>query len=95
MKKDIFETYLNRVIRIMNIDKDVVFKRTKKRESTESRQILYWVCDQRPIQHIYIQKYMQEYGYNTELSEINYAINAVNKKIEEDADYSIILNKII
>lgn len=95
MKKEIFNTYVNRVCRIMNIDKEVIFSRSKKRECTEARQILYWVCNERPIQQVSIVKYMNDNGYNAKGSEVNYGVSVVNKNISEDADYSIIINKII
>ena len=95
MKKEIFNTYVNRVCRIMNIDRDTLFSRTKKRESTEARQILYWVCTERPIKQVDIVKYMNENGYGAKGSEVNYGVSSINKKMEQDADYSIIVNKII
>lgn len=95
MKKEIFNTYLNRVLRIMNIDKEMLLSRSKKRSATESRQILFWLCEQRPIKTVYIKEYMEELGYDASYSEISYGIKSVEKKMTEDADYSIILNKII
>lgn len=95
MKQEIFNTYVNRVLRIMNIDKEILFSRSKKREATEARQILVWLCEQRPIRRVFIKKYMEENGYNISYNDISYCIKSIDSKIENDADYSIILNKII
>jgi len=95
MNREIFNTYVNRVLRAMSIDKEVLFSRSKKREATESRQILVWLCEQRPIKRVFIKNYMEENGYNISYNDISYCVKSIDNKIANDADYSIILNKII
>ena len=63
MKKGIFEQYANAIASQFHLTMDQMFDRTKKREIVDARQMLYYLCMERPIRISYIQRFMEEQGY--------------------------------
>ncbi len=87
MKHDVFNQYVERVADLFNISKEDIFSKSKKREFVDARHLVYYLCSKRPMQVTYIQKYMNEAGYDIKHSSIIHGISAVEQKIAEDKDY--------
>lgn len=91
MKQDVFNQYVDRVSELFSIPKAEIFSKNKKRELVDARHLIYYLCAKRPMQITYIQKYMNEAGYDIKHSSIIHGISEVSKKMEEDKDYVAIV----
>ena len=87
MKKEIFNHYVNAVAKRFDITQEEMFAKTKKRESVDARQLLYYLCISRPMRVSYVEKFLQEIGFPASRSAIIHGSNVVKKMIEEDTDY--------
>lgn len=94
MKHDVFNQYVERVADLFNISKEDIFSKSKKREFVDARHLVYYLCSKRPMQVTYIQKYMNEAGYDIKHSSIIHGITAVEQKIAEDKDYVSIVKDV-
>tara|TARA_B110000046_G_scaffold25083_1_gene24347 strand:- start:31346 stop:31651 length:306 start_codon:yes stop_codon:yes gene_type:complete len=87
MKKEIFDKYSQAVATQFHLTLDEMFSKTKRQDIVEARQILYYLCKERPIRVSFIQRFLQENGYNITHSNIMYGYNQAKKMIEQDSDY--------
>jgi chromosomal replication initiator protein len=87
MKQDVFNQYVERVADLFGISKEDIFSKSKKREYVDARHLVYYLCSKRPMQIMYIQKFMNEAGYDIKHSSIIHGISAVEQKIAQDKDY--------
>jgi chromosomal replication initiation ATPase DnaA len=94
MKEDVFNQFVERVLDLFGITREELFLKSKKRNLVDARQLVYYLCSKRPIQVMYIQKFMEDNGYSVSHSSIIHGINVMNKKVEEDKDYKTIANEI-
>jgi chromosomal replication initiation ATPase DnaA len=94
MKREIFKQYAEHIATVFNIDKELLFTKTKKREVVDARFFLYYMCYTRYMKLIYIQEYMGEMGYNITHPTIIYGISQIEKRVENDIDYRRIAKKI-
>lgn len=94
MKQDVFDQYVDRVCDLSGISRELMFDRSKRRELSDARFLLYYLCHRRRIKPCYIEKYMKDNGYVITHSTIIHGIKAVNKKVEEDSDYASIVRDI-
>jgi chromosomal replication initiation ATPase DnaA len=94
MKHDVFNQYVERVADLFGINKDDIFSKSKKRELVDARHLVYYLCAKRPMQITYIQKYMNEAGYEIKHSSIIHGISAVKQKIAGDKDYVSIVKEV-
>lgn len=94
MKHDVFNQYVERVTDLFDIKKDDFFSKSKKRELVDARHLVYYLCSKRPMQVSYIQKYMNEAGYDIKHSSIIHGILAVEQKITEDKDYVAVVKEV-
>lgn len=94
MKHDVFNQYVERVADLFGVSKDDIVSKSKKKELVDARHLLYYLCSKRPMQITYIQRYMNEAGYETKHSSIIYGIASVEQKIAEDKDYVTIVKDI-
>ena len=94
MKHDVFNQYVERVSDLFGISKDEIFSNSKKRELVDARHLVYYLCSKRPMQVTYIQKYMNEAGYDIKHSSIIHGISAVEQKIAEDKDYVSVVKEV-
>ena len=62
MKKDIFDNYAIAIAKQFHLTLDQMFDKTKKIEMVDARQMLYYLCMERPIRISYIQRFMEEKG---------------------------------
>lgn len=94
MKHDVFNQYVDRVCDLFSISKEEIFSKSKKREIVDARHLIYYLCSKRPMQIMYIQKYMNEAGYDIKHSSIIHGISVVEKRILDDKDYITIFKEI-
>jgi chromosomal replication initiator protein len=94
MKQEVFNQYVDRVVDLFGITKEAFFSKTKKREVVDARQLIYYLCAKRPMQIIYIERYMNEGGYDIKHSSIIHGISAVEKRIAEDKDYVSVVKEV-
>ncbi len=47
MKRKIFDKYVGVVEDVLEISKDDIFTKTRKRENVEARDLLFYLCSQR------------------------------------------------
>ena len=95
MKTTIFNQYVDKVCFLFNVDREVLFSKTTRRDLVDARQLLYYLCSQRPMRLVYIQEYMSDNGYEINHSSIHHGISVVKKKMETDKDYIIEVNHIV
>ena len=94
MKKDIFNQYVSKVCELFGIEPDDLIKKTKHRNIVDARQLLFFLCDKRQIQKIYIEKWMNDAGFTIGHSTIIYGINRVKDRMRGDNDYVSIVKDI-
>ncbi len=98
MKTKIFNQYVDKVCYLFNLDSELLFTKTKRRDVVDARHLLYYLCSVRPMRLVYIQEYMAENGYNINHSSIHHGISQIKEKLEGDKDYietiSNILNEV-
>jgi chromosomal replication initiator protein len=94
MKHEVFNQYVERVVNLFGITKEAFFSKTKKREVVDARQLIYYLCAKRPMQITYIERYMNESGYEIKHSTIIHGISAVEKRIAEDKDYVSVVKEV-
>ena len=87
MKKDIFDTYAIAIAKQFHLTLDQMFTKTKKREIVDARQILYYLCMERPIRISYIQRFMEEQGYSVCHSTIIHGYKKAKALIDADKDF--------
>ena len=94
MKLDVFNQYVDRVSDLFGIDRETLFSRSKQRHIQDARQLLYYLCRNRQMQSIIIQKYMSDNGVSIFNNSIANGIKKVQIKIEQDKDYQTIIKEI-
>jgi chromosomal replication initiation ATPase DnaA len=88
MKKEIFNKYVEAVAKTFGITEEELFENTKKRETVDARQIIYWLCSDRNMSVGYIQNYLLGKGFGVSHSTIIHGKRRANNLIEEDIDLS-------
>ena len=94
MKKDIFDRYAQAIAKQFHLTLDQMFTKTKKREIVDARQILYYLCMERPIRISYIQRFMEESGHDICHSTIIHGYKKAKELIDNDQDFQDVVNKI-
>ena len=94
MKEKIFNFYANSIAEQFNISLEELYTQTKKSHIVDARQLLYWLCIQRPIKKSYIQTFLKENGYKVSHSTLIYGYRQAKKLIESDQDFKAMVNTI-
>ncbi len=94
MKRTIFNNYVKAVSDRFGITKEQMFEKTKKRELVDARQILYYLCSERPITIGYIQTYMKDAGFPVSHSTIIHGIKRATELVNNDPDLAHMMNNI-
>jgi len=94
MKQEIFNRYVDEVIKIFNISREQFFTKNKKRNISESRQVVYYLCYKRPMAISSIEHYMRSNGYDISHPSIIHGIEAMTHRINADYDYLKIIERI-
>lgn len=93
MKREVFNQYVELVVNMFDITKKEFFKKSKKRNLTEARHMVYYLCAMRPMRVRWIQEYMSEHGYDISHSSIIHGIKMVEDKVDTDRDYKAIVKR--
>ena len=94
MKKEVFNMYAKGVAAVFGIDVSELFSKSRKRELVDARQLLYYLCYNRPMRISMIQDLMNENGYETKHSPIISGIKSMDKKLKEDPDYRVLVSRL-
>ena len=94
MKKEIFLQYLEAVLKLYGIKRDVLFSGSKKPDAIEARQMLYYLCYKRQIRQCHIRQYMVEQGYDPKPAPILNGIKRVTDRVNSDNDHRTIVDRI-
>lgn len=94
MKRDVFNAYADKVSSKFGITREELFSKSKRRELVDARHILYYVCFHRPMQVMYIQKYMSESGYKIGHSSVIHGIKAAADRMKLDDDYIHLMREV-
>ena len=94
MKEDVFNAYVEKVLDLFKITKEELFRKDKRRDLVDARQLLYFLCSNRPMRTRYIQEYMGKNGYGISHSSIINGTEQIRKRLEEDKDYVHIVKEI-
>ena len=87
MKKDIFDSYAKAIASQFHLTLDQMFDKTKRREIVDARQMLYYLCMERPIRISYIQRFMEEQGHSVAHSTIIHGYKRAKEMIDQDKDF--------
>ena len=58
MKRDIFDVYATAIAKKFHITLDDMFTKNRRRDIVDARQLLYYLCMERPIRVSYIKRFM-------------------------------------
>jgi chromosomal replication initiation ATPase DnaA len=94
MKKTIFENYAYAIAEQFHLTLDEMFTKTKKRDVVDARQMLWWLCVERPIRISYVRTFMKERGYEVSHSTIIHGYKQAKKLIDTDPDYENLIKVI-
>ena len=94
MKKKVFDTYAKAIAKQFHITLDEMFDKTRKRECVDARQMLYYLCMERPIRISYIQRFMEEQGHSVCHSTIIHGYKKAKALIDKDKDFQKLVEDI-
>ena len=94
MKEKVFEYYASSIAGQFNISLEELYTQTKKSHIVDARQLLYWLCIQRPIKKSYIQTFLKENGYKVSHSTLIYGYRQAKKLIDSDPDFKKMIKEI-
>jgi len=94
MKRDIFEEYVDKVTNHFGITREQFFTKNKMREIVDARQMVYYLCRERPMTTQYIRQYMGANGYDVAFTTITHGAKKVDKEISVDPDYTTLIKKL-
>ena len=94
MKQEIFNQYTEKVAEAFGIDQGDLFIKDKRQHIADARHMLYYLCINRPMKIVFIQKYMLERGYDIKHSSIIHGVSKIEDKLKTDRDYVDIIRSI-
>ena len=94
MKKEIFDKYAYAIAKQFHLTLDQMMEKTRRRDCVDARQMLYYLCMERPIRISYIQRFMGDYGHSVSHSTIIHGYKKAKEMIDKDNDFKDIANEI-
>jgi len=94
MKAKIFKKYAEQISNHFELGEGEIFQKSKRRDIVDARQLLYYMCSNRPMRLRYIQEYMKQNGYDIAHSSILHGIDVVKKRLVQDEDYEWLISKV-
>ena len=94
MHYSIFKEYQSQVSELYDVNQDEIFTKSKRRDIVDARQMLYYLCSERPMRVRYIKQYMADHGYSVGHSTIIHAIKLIRQRAEHDEDLMSIIKTI-
>ena len=95
MKRDIFDVYATAIAKKFHITLDEMFAKNRRRDIVDARQMLYYLCMERPIRVSYIKRFMEEHGHTVTHSNIVMQYKKAKKLIDNDSDFKNLINDIL
>ena len=86
--------YADAVATQFHITLDQMFSGDRRRDIVDARQMLYFICMERPIRISYIQRFMEENECPVKHSTIIHGYNRAKSLIDNDPDYQEIVDQI-
>ena len=94
MKKEIFDAYALAVAKQFHLTLDQMMEKTRRRDCVDARQMLYYLCMERPIRISYIQRFMEENGHSVTHSTIIHGYKKAKELIDSDTDFKELISDI-
>ena len=95
MKEYIYKQYLSNICDHMSIDPKDIFIKTKKPDTLESRQMLYFLCYTKANMTLTeIRKYTKNQGFHEDQANISRSVKALESRVKKDNIYIHIINKL-
>jgi chromosomal replication initiation ATPase DnaA len=94
MKEKIFNLFVEKITKRFDVTKEELFIKTKEKRIIHARQMLYFLCYNRPINITLIRRYMEKGGYKVHISSIIFGVRAMQDKIEQDNDFQTVAKEI-
>ena len=95
MKKDIFDEYAKSIAKKFHISIDEMFSKNRRRDIIDARQMLYYLCMERPMRISYIQRFMEDNGHSVTHSNILHQYKKAKELIDGDSDYKNLIIDIL
>tara|TARA_R100000935_G_scaffold29558_1_gene49904 strand:- start:13314 stop:13610 length:297 start_codon:yes stop_codon:yes gene_type:complete len=94
MKKEIFDKYATAIAEQFHLNLDEMFDKSRRRDLVDARQLLFYLCLERPIRVSYVQKFMEDNGCKIAHSTIIHGYKQAKALIDADKDYLHMIEKI-
>ena len=94
MKEKLFEYYASSIAKQFNISLKEMFTQTKTSHIVDARQLLYWLCIERPIKRSYIKTFCQNNGYDVSYSTLRHGYKSAKILIDSDLDFKSMVTTI-
>ena len=86
--------YVSHISRKYEITPEQLLTKSKRPEFALPRHILYYLSYHRNMSIGMIQQFLRENGYETAPRPIRYGIDRIQKLLDDDPDYGVLLKKI-
>jgi len=94
MKKELFNKFVAELLLVFRLTREELFRKDKDNNIVDARQMLYYLCDQKSINYLQIEKMMAENGYMIKYNSIVHGIKSMERKMAKDADYRKIIKRL-
>jgi chromosomal replication initiation ATPase DnaA len=94
MKEKIFDYYAISIANQFNITLEEMFTQTKASHIVDARQLLYWLCIERPIKKSYIKTFCENNGYDVSYSTLRHGYKSAKTLIDSDPDFKSMVTTI-
>jgi|TARA_R100000781_G_scaffold45058_1_gene30551 chromosomal replication initiation ATPase DnaA len=94
MKKKIFDKYAHAIAEQFHLTLDEMFDKSRRRDLVDARQLLFYLCLERPIRVSYVKKFMEDNGCKIAHSTILHGYKQAKALIDADQDYFEMIEKI-
>ena len=95
MKKQIFDDYATAVAKTFHLTLDEMFTSSRRGDIVDARQMLYYLCMERPIRISYIQRFLESYDFKVTHSTIIHGYNKAKDLISNDTDVNNLVQEIL
>jgi|TARA_R110000796_G_scaffold248361_1_gene375055 chromosomal replication initiation ATPase DnaA len=95
MKKEIFDDYATAVAKRFHLTLDEMFTSSRRQDLVDARQMLYYLCMERPIRISYIQRFLETYNFKVTHSTIIHGYNKAKESMKNDTDVTNLINDIL
>jgi len=95
IKRKIFEKYVGMVEHALEISKEEIFTKTRKRENVEARDLLFYLCSRRNMRGNFILARCKENGLELDDSQVSRGKNKIEGLRHSDPDWKELINKLI